>query len=725
MKNYLLAVFMVLCLSSVFGQDFLYIREDASRREKVEMEVNSAEAVFIAETSDITITTSNKSVDLVSSPVQRKDGKYEYVVILDIGEGHFDRHFTVEKKGTSFRTTTKKKNIFAQGDRRYFIVEEPKVKFMLTQPEERVHLAKNEACVEFYSPYPDLRVDTNGLLRARIDTSMSDGGAYVTSVIVNTVHLEKMRAEYQESLPDFWEEITTLTVRFDNSNASSVSVAGLYQRALWRYNIVTVSGAGGKDSKNLRLLSILFSPVEATVRLDGELLPAVHGRADAFVDHGVHNYEIECPYYHSASDSVWLADTSRTVNVTLKPAFGYLKVTGQGVRGATVLVNGKEVGTAPYNSGRLLSGRYTVELKRDLYHPYKEEVQIRDAETYEITTSLAPDYAHVTFAVANNADIFVNDTLVGTGQYIADLRTGSYVVKASREGFTTTVDTIAITPAMMEKVFVLRSPTPLYGLLAIRTRPSKAMVWNKDTLLCKTPCLMRTLIGDYDLMMVKNKRDTVHVSGAVQQRRCLEVKTALPPLGRHLPDSCVKVKMNYVRHPVAYQTGALLIFHFNYGVDKNVPAFGLSVGSLRRFGWTLNLNTNFDFHGFKFESRPEGSQIVDSSYTRLSATVGFVVRTCNVLSLRVGIGASYCSANQKISNQNWYVDSFIAGPQLDVGLAFHLNPLMLTLGYSTTFFMHKFTYNEVRVGLGFCIHKRLSGTPIKKKKDKISKKSNS
>lgn len=725
MKNYILAVFMVLCLTSVSGQEFLSIREDAGRREKVEMETNSAEAVFIAETNDIKITTSNKSVDLVSSPVRREDGKYEYVIILDIGEGHFDRHFTVEKKGTSFRTTTKRKSIFAQGDRRYYIVEEPKVKFMLTQPEERVHLVKNEACVEFYSPYPNLRVDTNGILRVRIDTAMSEGGAYVTSVIVNTVHLEKMQAVYQDTLPDFWEELTTITVRFDNSNASSVSMAGLQQRALLRYNIVPVSGAGSEGSENLRLLSILFSPVEATVRLDGELLPSLHGRADAFVDPGIHNYEIECPYYHPASESIRMTDTSRTVNVTLQPAFGYLKVIGQGVRGATVLVNGKEVGTAPYNSDRLLSGRYTVELKKELYHSYKEEILIRDAETYEIATSLAPDYAHVTFAVDNNAEIYLNDSFAGEGQYIADLRSGTYVLKATGEGFTTTVDTIRITPAMMDKVFVLKSPTPLYGLLAIRTRPAKAMVWNKDTLLCKAPCLIRTLIGDYDLMMVKDKRDTVYVSGAVQQRRCLEVKASLPPLKRQVPDSCMKVKMNYVRHPVAYQRGTLLIFHFNYAWDNRIPAFGLSIGRLRRCGWTVNLNTNFDFNGFNLSEKPNGSEVVDTGYTRLSATAGFVIRTCNYLSLRVGMGVSYCSKNQRIANQKWYYGSHILGPQLDVGLAFHLNPLMITVGYSTTYFSHKLTYNEVRVGLGFCIHKKISGTPIKKKKDKNTKKSDS
>jgi len=718
-RNHIAAFFLFFCLTSVSGQEFLSIREAAELRENVEMEANTAEAVFIAATNDLAVTTSNRSVDLAAAPVKRADGKYVYVVILDIGEGHFDRHFTVEKQGTSFRTTTKRKTIFAQGDRRYFIVDEPKVKFMLTQPEDKVHLVKNEACVEFFSPYPDLRVDTSGLLRAKIETSVSEGGAFVTSVLINTAHLEKMQAIYEDTLPDVWEEMTTLSVRFDSSNASSVNVAGLRQRVKLRYNIVPVSG-GGKGSGNLKLLTLSFSPTEAVIRLDGELLPSVHGRADAFVEPGVHRYDIECPYYHTASDTVRVKGSSREVSVALKPAFGYLKVSGYGVRGATVLVNGKEVGTAPYSSDRMPSGKYTVELVKDLFTPYKEVVVIRDAETYEITTSLAADYAHVTFAVGNDAEIYVDDSLCGRGQYIADLRTGKYVVKASKDGHTTTVDTIVITPDKMDKVFVLQTPTPIFGLLAIRTRPAKATVWNKDTMLCLTPRLVRTLVGTYDLKIAKKGRDTVRLQAEVQQRRCLEIRTKLPTAGRNLPDSSLKVKMAYVRHPVAYQKGTLLIFHLNYAWEPNQLAYGISIGQLRRCGWSLNLNSNFNFKGLDSKRRPYGSTASDSSITRFSATLGFVVRTCNVLSLRVGGGIGYYAKNYKVSNQKWYPDmtTRIFGPQIDAGFALHLNPLMITFEYSTTYFK----YHEVRVGLGFCIHKRISATPMKKNTGKTSKK---
>lgn len=720
MKNYIVAFFLILCLSSSFGQDFLSIREQADRQEKVEMEVNTAEAVFIASTADLAITTSNKSVDLVAAPVKQEDGKYMYVIILDIGEGHFDRHFTVEKQGTSFRTSTKRKTIFAQGDRRYFLVEEPKVKFMLTQPEDKVHLVKNEACVEFYSPYPDLRVDTSGLLRARIETSISEGGAFVTSVLVNTIFLENLREVYQDTLTDYWEEITTLSVRFDSSNANSVSVAGLRQRVKQRYNIVPVSGGGSKGSENLRLLTFNFSPVESVIRLDGELLPAVHGRADAFVDPGMHHYDIECPYYHSVSDSLQMTGSSRDISIALKPAFGYLKVTGQGVRGATVLINGEEVGTAPYNSDRLMSGQYTVELVRDLYLPYKKVITIQDGETYEMNTSLEADYAHVTFAVGSEAEIYVDDSLVGRSQYIADMRTGRYVVEARKNGYTTTVDTITITPEMMDKVFVLQTPTPIFGLLAIRTRPAKAMVWNNDTLLCKTPRLVRTLIGQYDLKMVRKGRDTVRVTAEVQQRRCLEVKAKLPLTGKQVPEDRIKVKTNYVRHPVAYQRGTLLLFHVSYAWEPKQLSYGLSVGRLRRCGWSLNLNSNFVFNGLDSKKMPYGSTPSDSSVTRFSATIGFVLRTCNVLSLRVGAGYGYYAKNYKVGNQKWYpnMGTRIHGPQLDAGIALHLNPLMITASYSTTFFR----YHEVRIGLGFCIHKRIAATPVKKQKNKNSRK---
>lgn len=720
MKKYIVAIFLVLCLSSSFGQDFLSIREQPTRHERVEMEPNTAEAVFIASTADLAITTSNKSVDLVASPVKQEDGNYMYVIILDIGEGHFDRHFTVEKQGTSFRTTTKRKTIFSQGDRRYYLVEEPKVKFMLTQPEDKVHLVKNEACVEFYSPYPDLRVDTSGLLRARIETSISEGGAFVTSVLVNTIFLENLKEVYQDTLTDYWEEITTLSVRFDSSNASSVSVAGLRQRLKQRYNIVPVSGGGSKGSENLRLLTFNFSPVEAVIRLDGELLPAVHGRADAFVDPGMHHYDIECPYYHSVSDSLLMTGTPRDISIALKPAFGYLKVTGEGVRGATVMINGEEVGTAPYSSDRLMSGKYTVELIRDLYLPYKKTITIRDGETYEMNTSLEADYAHVTFAVGSNADIYVNDSMVGQSQYIADMRTGRYVIKAHRDGYTTTVDTITITPDLMDKVFVLQTPTPIFGLLAIRTRPAKAMVWNKDTLLCQTPRLVRTLIGQYDLKMVKRGRDTVRVSAEVLQRRCLEVKTKLPLTRRHVPEDRIKVKTKYVRHPVAYQNGALLIFHVSYAWKPQQLSYGLSLGQLRRCGWSLNLNSNFVFNGLDSKKMPYGSTPSDSSVTRFSASLGFVLRTCNVLSLRIGAGYGYYAKNYKVGNQKWYPDmgTRIHGPQLEAGIALHLNPLMITASYSTTFFR----YHEVRVGLGFCIHKRITATPIKKQKNKNSRK---
>ena len=74
----------------------------------------------------------------------------------------------------------------------------------------------------------------------------------------------------------------------------------------------------------------------------------------------------------------------------------------------------------------------------------------------------------------------------------------------------------------------------------------------------------------------------------------------------------------------------------------------------------------------------------------------------------------------KVSDQKWYPKfaSMIVGLQMEAGVAFHVNPLMITLEVAST----NFRYNEVRFGLGFCIHKRIAATPIRKTQPKKSRK---
>lgn len=706
MKKTLTTILLTLSLTLSFAQEFLAVRELPERMEKEEMAINTAEVVFLAKTDDIAITTSNRSVDLVAKPIRKGSGKYEYVVILDLSGGHADRHFTVEKRGTTFRATTKRKTLFKTGERHYFYVDEPLEKVMLTQPKHEAHLVKDEACVEFFSPYSNLRVDTTGPLNLRMKNSTSASGSYVTSVFVNTQRLAEMRDLYRDSLPDYWEEITTLTVWFDNSNANSVSLAELQARNKLQYNIASVSFGSEKSSADLQELKISFSPKEATVRLDGKQLPTLNGTVSAFVSAGKHYYDIECPYYHAMSDTMNIVDGNHTLDVVLKPAFGGLDISGEGVRGATVIINGREVGTAPYKNDRMLSGNYQVELVKELYFPFSKEITISDGKVTELTESLVKNYAHITLAVENDADIYVNGEKVGHGQYSADLESGAYAVEARKSGYASTVDTLHISPAMMDKVLVLKAPIPLYGLLAIRTRPAKAVVWHNDTIVCVTPRIVRTLVGDYDLTITHNKRDTIRTHLKLESRKCMEVKAKLPRTGKLAPDDSTAnlVKARFVKHHVAYIRGTLFSFNIGYTLPHNILSYGLTIGRLRRCGWSLALNSNLKFNGFEETEAPAGASVTYSCETHFSATLGLVVRTCNNLSVRVGAGYGYYAYNHKFTDGEWRacLDTRIATLQTDLGLILHINPLMITFDYSTALFK----YHTFRVGIGFCIQKR-------------------
>ncbi len=709
MRRFLTTILLMLapCCAS-FAQEFLSIQELPEKLEHEEMASNTAEVIFIANTDDITITTSNRSVDLVAEPVRKSDGLYEYVVMLDLSGGHYDRHFTVEKQGSTFRASTKRKTIFKTGERRYFFVKEPSLKVMLTQPEIGYHLEKDEACIEFRSPYPDLRIDTVGLLNLRMKNNISANNTFVTSIIVNTAHLAKLQSIYADSLSDYWEKMTTLTVGFDSSNTNSVSLTPLKARTKLTYAIVTARFGSEDNSENLHLLKISFSPKDAVVRLDGNPLPTLNGTASAYVPVGKHQYEIACPYFHAASDTLTIGNEDINVMVALTPAFGHLNIVGDGARGATVFLNGEEVGTAPYNSNRLKSGIYKVDLIKDLYLPFTTEITIFDGDTFELTASLVPNYAHLTFAVENDADIFINDKKVGRERYVCDLITGTYVVEARKSGHASSIDTFRISPEMMDQVIVLRAPEPIYGLLAIRTRPSKATVWHNDTIVCVTPRIVRMLVGEYDLTITKNRCDTVHTDINLSNRNCLEVKAKLMAIEKKSPnDSTLNlVRTKYIRTPVGYIRGTLFSFNMCYTLPYANPSFGLTVGRLRRCGWSLALNTNFRFKGLDSKTPPANSSPIDSCTTHFSATLGLVVRTCDFLSLRVGAGIGYYARNFKMSDMHWYAQSTsrIASLQTDVGIIFHLNPLTITFDYSTAMLK----YHTFRAGIGFCIQKRPS-----------------
>ena len=262
--RYVISFFFVLLATSLSAQEYLVISEQPDQQATAKMPANTAQAIFIASTPDFAVTSSNKTVDKVATPSQNAQGLYEYAITLNLSGGHNARHFRVDKNGTTFFGETKEKVVFAQGEIRYFFITEPEVKISVARSDDKTHLVQDQACVEFTSPIPDLQIDVSRELYCDIKTDETGNGRYVTSIIINTEHLDFSRLQYsdgngniKEENAELWQDITTLRIFFSNSNIVSINIDGIRQRTKQRYTIITQTTgmvSGGNASRHVMSL---------------------------------------------------------------------------------------------------------------------------------------------------------------------------------------------------------------------------------------------------------------------------------------------------------------------------------------------------------------------------------------------------------------------------------------------------------------------------------------
>ena len=262
--RYVISFFFVLLATSLSAQEYLVISEQPDQQATAKMPANTAQAIFIASTPDFAVTSSNKTVDKVSTPSQNAQGLYEYAITLNLSGGHNARHFRVDKNGTTFFGETKEKVVFAQGEIRYFFITEPEVKISVARSDDKTHLVQDQACVEITSPIYGLQIDASRELYCDIKTSETEKGLYVTSIIINTKSLDFLRRQYsdgngniKEENAELWQDITTLRIFFSNSNIVSINIDGIQQRTKQRYTIITQTTgkvSGGHTLNNVRSL---------------------------------------------------------------------------------------------------------------------------------------------------------------------------------------------------------------------------------------------------------------------------------------------------------------------------------------------------------------------------------------------------------------------------------------------------------------------------------------
>jgi hypothetical protein len=181
---------------------------------------------------------------------------------------------------------------------------------------------------------------------------------------------------------------------------------------------------------------------------------------------GSYTFIVEADGYELFSRTVQVTKPATfTFTLVRKPSPAQLRVeaaAGSDVTGATVKVNGKEVGKVPLALS-LQAGRYLVEVVKDTYDTWKEWVDVAAAEKRSLVVSLVRGASGVgTLLISSNimgAEVFVDGKRVDTAPALLEkLAPGKRTVEVRAKGYMVSQQEVNVEAGKTVKITVQLQP---------------------------------------------------------------------------------------------------------------------------------------------------------------------------------------------------------------------------------------------------------------------------
>jgi hypothetical protein len=272
-------------------------------------------------------------------------------------------------------------------------------------------------------------------------------------------------------------------------------------------------------------LVITTNPPDAAIYVNDQY--AGSGEYQVKQKRGFYTYRVEAPMHHKEAGKVEIRDTTRILNIVLKPAFGYLSVTSVPEEGAKVLIDGiSQAGTTPFISDRLASGEHTVQVLREMYQPASQKVVISDTKTSEVKLEMKPNFAELNITAPQEATFYINNEVRSTGPWKGRLTSGIYSVEVRQDKHRSAKKDIEIIAGKNLSIDML--PTPIYGSLDVITTPIGASISINGKTYGTTPyTIQKLLIGDYSVTLSKDGYGTIVKSIIINENKTASINESL------------------------------------------------------------------------------------------------------------------------------------------------------------------------------------------------------
>ncbi len=257
-----------------------------------------------------------------------------------------------------------------------------------------------------------------------------------------------------------------------------------------------------KLNPNFGFYTIKATPEKARLYLDGISIENTQNQ-EIRIGSGEHIFKAEYDLYHSEEKTVIINDGDRKeVVFDLKKNYGEVEINSE-PEGAFVYLNNKKVGTTPFRSDKIKSGKYTVNLTKPLWADVSETIVVKDGEVTEKQFLLNKNFGSVIIKTLKDADIYVNGEKVGTSFYEKNMDPGKYKIVTKKDKHRDSEREIFVNIGRSQEIEV--NPEPIMGSLSIFSSPLETkgseIFLNKTNSGKKTPAVLPLLVGDYEVTL--------------------------------------------------------------------------------------------------------------------------------------------------------------------------------------------------------------------------------
>ena len=173
---------------------------------------------------------------------------------------------------------------------------------------------------------------------------------------------------------------------------------------------------------------------EADIYVNGTLMGT--GTWTGQLDAAMYQVEVKREGYSTRIISFDLEpQEEKTISLPLpQPIYATISVTSQ-PNGATVYVDGVEVGTTPLIKGEILTGHRTLELRKKDYRTAVMEVEIIEGELNSFSGELIDEFTLTINTEPTGASISLNGEQKGETPYTTEIKSGDYLLRINKPGY--------------------------------------------------------------------------------------------------------------------------------------------------------------------------------------------------------------------------------------------------------------------------------------------------